>query len=61
MRDGGRAKSLAHTGSFALAADPQRAAARARDGMQRSQERWDRNPEYPGALLYFGLSFGRST
>lgn len=61
MRDGSRAKSLSHAGSFALPRDVQRAADAARDGMQRAQTRWDRNPEYPNATLYFGLTFGPAT
>jgi len=57
MRDGGRAKSLAHTGSFALPRDPARAAETAIAGIQRADAAWQRNPEYPGAQLFFGLSF----
>jgi hypothetical protein len=57
LRDGGRTKSLEHTGSFALPRDAERAAQAARDGMQRAQARWSRDPEYPGAALYFALTF----
>jgi hypothetical protein len=58
MRDGGRARSLAHSGSFALSADPARAAETAAAGITRAHARWQRDPEYPGAALYFGLTFG---
>lgn len=61
MRDGGRARSLAHGGSFALPRDPQRAAEVAGSAMRRAQDRWNRDPEYPGAQLYFGLAFGPLT
>jgi hypothetical protein len=57
MRDGGRAKSLAHAGSFALPQDPARAADAAAAGMKRADERWRRDAEYPGAELYYGLTF----
>lgn len=57
MRDGGRTKSLSHAGSFALPQDPARAADAAEAGMKRANERWRRDPEYPGAQLYFGLNF----
>jgi len=57
MRDGGRAKSLSHAGSFALPRDAARAADVARAGIERSQARWNRDPEYPGAELYYGLIF----
>jgi hypothetical protein len=60
MRDGGRAKSLTHGGSFALPRDAARAAEVARAGIDRSQARWNRDPEYPGAELYFGLIFSDS-
>lgn len=59
MRDGGRAKSLSHGGSFALPPDPSRAAATAKAGITRAHERWQRSPEYTGAELYFGLTFAR--
>lgn len=61
LQDGSRAKSLTHSGSFALPREPQRAAEIARAGMRRAQEHWDRNPEYPGARLYFSLSFRSTT
>lgn len=57
MRDGGRAKSLAHAGSFALSQDPARAAETAAAGMKRADAAWQRNPEYPGAQLFYGLTF----
>ena len=57
MRDGGRAKSLAHAGSFALPLDASRAAETAAAGIRRADESWRRNPEYPGALLFYGLTF----
>lgn len=59
MRDGGRARSLAHSGSFALSSDAARAADTAKAGMARARERWQRDPEYPGAELFFGLTFSR--
>ena len=61
LREGGRARSLTHAGSFALPRDAMRAAEVARDGMQRAQAHWERNPEYPGASLYFALTFGALT
>lgn len=60
LRDGGRAKSLTHGGSFALPRDPARAAQNATAAIRRAQTLWDRNPEYPGAALHFGLTFGAS-
>jgi hypothetical protein len=57
MRDGTRAKSLSHGGSFALPRDATRAAETATAGMRRALETWRRNPEYPGAELHFGLTF----
>ena len=57
MRDGGRTRSLAHAGSFALPREPERAAQVAREGMQAAQTHWNRNPEYPGATLHFALTF----
>ena len=57
MRDGGRARSLAHGGSFALPRDPGRAMEVATHAMTRARERWQRDPEYPGAELYFALAF----
>lgn len=58
LRDGNRAKSLNHGGSFALSRDPARAAEAATTAIRRAQSYWDRNPEYPGAVLYFSLTFG---
>ena len=58
LRDGTRAKSLAHGGSFALSRDPARAAASATEAIKKAQIFWERNPEYPGAELYFALTFG---
>lgn len=58
MRDGGRTRSLAHAGSFALPRDPRRAADTAAAQMKRAADIWQRNPEYPGAELYFALTFG---
>lgn len=58
MRDGGRAKSLAHGGSFALSRDPARAAETASAAIRKAHAFWERNPEYPGATLCFGLTFG---
>jgi len=58
LREGGRAKSLTFGGSFALSRDPARAAAVASAGLTRAHATWQRNPEYPGAELYFGLTFG---
>jgi hypothetical protein len=57
MRDGGRAKSLAHAGSFALPTDAARAAEVASAGIRRTKAMWDRNPEYPGASLYIELTY----
>lgn len=57
MRDGGRARSLAHGGSFALPRDPARAAETTTQAMARARDRWQRDPEYPGAELYFALAF----
>lgn len=58
LRDGSRAKSLMHGGSFALSRDPLRAAESATASIRRAQAHWQRNPEYPGAELYIGLTFG---
>ena len=58
LRDGTRAKSLAHGGSFALSRDPARAAASGTEAIKKAQIFWERNPEYPGAELYFALTFG---
>jgi hypothetical protein len=57
MRDGSRARSLTHAGSFALPRDAGRAVEVARTGMERAQARWDRDPEYPNAQLFFALTF----
>ncbi|MGH7678293.1 MAG: hypothetical protein ACRENU_07495 [Gemmatimonadaceae bacterium] len=57
MRDGNRTKSLTHGGSFALSRDPARAADTASGAIRRAREYWQRNPEYPDAELYFGLTF----
>jgi hypothetical protein len=57
LRDGARTKSLTHGGSFALPSQPARAAETGKAGMARAREHWQRNPEYPGAELYFGLTF----
>ena len=59
MRDGGRAKSLTHGGSFALPLEPARAAETAKAGITRAHERWQRSPEYSEAELYFLLTFAR--
>ncbi len=55
--DGMRAKSLSVSGSFALPSDPARAAATATDAIHKAHARWQRDPEYPGAELLFGLTF----
>ena len=57
LRDGNRTKSLTHGGSFALSRDPARAADTATAAMRRALDHWQRSPEYPGAELYFGLTF----
>ena len=57
LRDGGRTRSLQHAGSFALSRDATRAAETATKSMRRAAEHWARNPEYPGAELFFGLTF----
>ena len=57
MRDGARTKSLAHPGSFALPRDAVRAAEAAAAGMRRADATWQRSPEYPGAQLYYGLTY----
>jgi hypothetical protein len=57
FRDGTRARSLSHGGSFALPRDPKGAAENATAAIRRAQSVWDRNPEYVGAMLYFGLTF----
>ena len=58
LRDGTRAKSLTHGGSFALSRDAARAATIATEAIKKAQIFWERNPEYPGAELYFALTFG---
>ena len=58
FRGGMRAKSLNVSGSFALSRDPARAAATATDAIQQAHARWQRDPEYQGAELLFGLTFG---
>ena len=58
LRDGSRAKSLTHSGSFALSRDAARAAETASAAIRKAKAAWDRNPEFPGAELYFGLTFG---
>jgi hypothetical protein len=57
LPDGSRAKSLTHSGSFALSPDPSRAAETATAAMRHACTYWERNPEYPGGQLYFGLTF----
>ena len=54
--DGGRTKSLRHPGSFVLPTDGARAAAVALESIRKTQQAWDRSPEYPGAALYFCLT-----
>jgi hypothetical protein len=54
--DGGRTKSLRHPGSFVLPNDGARAAAVALENIRKTQQAWDRAPEYPGATLYFCLT-----
>lgn len=61
FRGGMRAKSLSVSGSFALSRDPARAAATATADIQRAHERWQRDPEYPGAELLIGLSFAEKS
>ena len=58
LRDGTRAKSLSHSGSFALPRNATRAAESATAAIRKAHAFWERNPEYPGAELYFGLTFG---
>ncbi len=57
LSDGSRAKSLTHGGSFALSRDPARAAETASAAIRKAHAYWERNPEYPGGELYFGLYF----
>jgi hypothetical protein len=59
LRDGARARSLTYGGSFALPSDAPRAAETAKAGIARAHERWQKNPEYPGGELYFGLTFAQ--
>jgi hypothetical protein len=59
LPDGARTKSLTHAGSFALPSEAPRAAETAKAGIARAHERWQRNPEFPGAELYFGLTFAQ--
>lgn len=58
---GMRAKSLSVSGSFALSRDPARAAANATAAIQYAHARWQRDPEYPGAELLFGLTFAEAS
>jgi hypothetical protein len=59
LRDGARAKSLSYGGSFALPSEAPRSAETAKAGIARAHERWQHDPEYPGAELYFGLTFAQ--
>ena len=61
LADGSRVKSLSHVGSFAMSRDAKRAADAARAGIEAAQRRWDRDPEYPNAALYFALTFAAAT
>lgn len=54
--DGGRTKSLRHPGSFVLPNDRERAASVTVESIRKTQATWDREPEYPGATLYFCLT-----
>ena len=54
--DGGRTKSLRHPGSFVLPTDGGRAATIALENIRKTQQTWDRDPEYPGATLYYCLT-----
>ena len=56
LPEGGRTRSLAHPGPFALPMDPRRAADLAREGIARSMAAWARAPEYPGATLTFSIA-----
>ena len=58
--EGMRAKSLSVSGSFALSSDAARAAESAKAGIERAHAKWQRDPEYPGAELLFGLAFSES-
>ena len=57
LHDGSRVKSLEHGGSFALARDAAKSAQQASAAMKHAQARFDREPEYPDAQLYFSLTF----
>ena len=57
LPNGSRVKSLSHGGSFALPREPKRAAEKARAGIEATQARWDRDPEYPTAVLHFALNY----
>ena len=57
LPDGSRAKSLTHGGSFALSRDPARAAEVATAAIRKAHAHWQRNPEYSGATLHYGLTF----
>ncbi len=52
---GARARSLAHSGSFALPLDIDRAAEAAAAGMRLVQASWNRSPEYVGTTVYFTI------
>jgi hypothetical protein len=54
--DGGRTKSLRHPGSFVLPTDGARAASVALESIRKTQQTWNRDPEYPGAILYYCLT-----
>lgn len=58
--DGGRTRSLAHPGPFALPMDVERAAAVTLEGIRDAMKAWARTPEYPGASLVFGLVVARA-
>jgi hypothetical protein len=60
FQNGMRAKSLSVSGSFALSRDAARAAAAATSAIQQARAKWQRDPEYPGAELLFGLTFGEA-
>lgn len=54
--DGGRTKSLRHPGSFVLPNDGARAASVTLESIRKTQQTWNRDPEYPGAVLYYCLT-----
>lgn len=58
--NGMRAKSLSVSGSFALSRDAARASETAKAAIERAYARWQRDPEYPGATLLFGLAFSET-